>query len=181
MKKFKEFIGRSGRVSEQAAVYYIHWVELAYRDMGLEFGEVLSDELSVLFFRDFGKVHEDWQVKQARHALSMYRYFLEARGSRNEQKSGKKSSYDVQWKERVDKMTKRLRLQHKSYRTEQSYVGWIRQFYNFLKGKDPDLLSKDDVRSFVSFLAVDRHVAKSTQNVAWNAKVVSMVVKSSLL
>ncbi|MEA2011675.1 MAG: site-specific integrase [Verrucomicrobiota bacterium] len=65
-------------------------------------------------------------------------------------------------------MTKRLRLQHKFYRTEQSYVGWIRQFYNFLKGKDPDLLSKDDVHSFMSFLAVNRRVAKSTHNVVWN-------------
>jgi integron integrase len=62
-----------------------------------------------------------------------------------------------------------MRLQHKSYRTEKSYLGWVRRFYLFLKGKAPSSLDRDDVRFFMNYLAGERKVAAATQNVAWNA------------
>jgi len=46
-----------------------------------------------------------------------------------------------------------LRLQHKSYRTEKTYLGWLRRFYLFVDGKVPDDLVSDDVRRFLSYLA----------------------------
>ena len=46
---------------------------------------------------------------------------------------------------------------------------WIRGFYLFLKGKSPDDLTPADIRDFMSHLAVNRKVASSTQNQAFNA------------
>ena len=152
MVKFAEFIRKSSQVSEQAVVYYIHWVELLYRNMEANLGELLPDAAVAQFFEEFKKDHEAWQVKQAQHAISMYRYYLDATtNGKCVATSGKKDCYDQQWREKVDRLIKRLRLQHKSYRTEQSYVGWVRRFYLFLKGKDPELLNEDDVRSFMSY------------------------------
>jgi site-specific recombinase XerD len=50
-----------------------------------------------------------------------------------------------------------------------SYRGWIRQFQNFTKSKDPASLSTADVKDFLTYLAVKKQVAASTQNQAFNA------------
>ena len=62
-----------------------------------------------------------------------------------------------------------IRLKHMAYSTEKTYPGWLRSFYTFLKGHPPDQLDETHVMNFLSFLAVDRKVAKGTQNQAMNA------------
>ncbi len=64
-----------------------------------------------------------------------------------------------------------LRVAHYSYRTEQTYLGWIRQFVGFHQGQKPSTMSADHVREFLRHLAIDRQVAASTQNQALNAVV----------
>ena len=62
-----------------------------------------------------------------------------------------------------------LRLKHFSYRTETSYVAWIKRLREFVRGKNPYLLVSQDVQNFLSYLAVERKVSASTQNQALNA------------
>jgi hypothetical protein len=64
-----------------------------------------------------------------------------------------------------------LRVAHYSYRTEQTDLGWIRQFVAFHKGRKPSTMDADHVRDFLRHLAMDRQVASSTQNQALNAVV----------
>jgi integron integrase len=56
-----------------------------------------------------------------------------------------------------------------SPRTEKSYAQWIRRFVAFTGGQHPALLGESHIESFLSYLAVERHVAPSTQNQAFNA------------
>lgn len=69
----------------------------------------------------------------------------------------------------LDQVRQAIRLKHYSYRTEQSYVGWIKQFILFHKKRHPKEMGKAEVESFLSHLATDRHVAASTQNQALHA------------
>jgi hypothetical protein len=46
---------------------------------------------------------------------------------------------------------------------------WVKKFQTFSKGKDPDQLSTSDGKDFLTFLAVQRRVAASSQNQAFNA------------
>ena len=62
-----------------------------------------------------------------------------------------------------------LRLKHLSLRTEDSYLSTIRRFIDFHGKKHPATLGPDAVRDYLSHLAVEQHVAASTQNVARNA------------
>lgn len=62
-----------------------------------------------------------------------------------------------------------LRLKHLSLRTEDSYLSTIRRFIDFHGKKHPATLGPDAVRDYLSYLAVEQHVAASTQNVACNA------------
>ena len=65
-----------------------------------------------------------------------------------------------------DRLIEVLRVHHYSPRTEEAYVGWIRRYLQFHRGQHPLLLGKDEVTAFLSHLAVEGHVAASTQNQA---------------
>ena len=62
-----------------------------------------------------------------------------------------------------------IRRKHYSYRTEQTYVDWIRRFTRFHQNRHPRSLGPEEVTSFLSYLAVERHVAAATQNQALSA------------
>src|SRR5207244_675814 len=62
-----------------------------------------------------------------------------------------------------------LRLKHYSIRTEEAYLGWIKQFVVFHHKSHPAELDERDVREFLSHLASVRNVAASTQNQALSA------------
>ncbi len=67
------------------------------------------------------------------------------------------------WKTVADEMRKIIQLKHLSVRTEKTYIGWVRSFYKYLKGKSPLDLNSSDVKDYMTYLAVDRKVAASTR------------------
>ena len=64
------------------------------------------------------------------------------------------------------KMSETLRRMHYSYRTEQVYLQWIKRYLKFFMKKDPRLLGEQEIRRYLTYLAVKRNVAASTQNQA---------------
>jgi len=65
-------------------------------------------------------------------------------------------------------------MKHYSIHTERTYCDWIRQFVKFHKLQDRDSLliaSESKIEDFLSYLAIQRKVAASTQNQAMNALV----------
>ena len=73
------------------------------------------------------------------------------------------------WIPYVDRAHDVLRLQHKSYRTEKTYVGWIFRFARFLPNTSPEQVTEVHLRHFLTYLAVEQHVAAATQLQAFNA------------
>jgi integron integrase len=69
----------------------------------------------------------------------------------------------------LDRVREALRVRHYSRRTEEAYVAWIRRYIFFHGKRHPAELSGPDVTRFLSALAVERHVAASTQNQALSA------------
>jgi integron integrase len=69
----------------------------------------------------------------------------------------------------LDEVRNAMRLRHMSYRTEEAYVNWIRRFIFFHNRRHPKDMGANEIRAFLSHLAVHLHVAASTQNVALNA------------
>jgi integron integrase len=62
-----------------------------------------------------------------------------------------------------------LRTRHCSPRTEKAYVGWIRRYILFHDKRHPADMGAAEITRFLSALAVQRHVAASTQNQALSA------------
>jgi len=73
----------------------------------------------------------------------------------------------------------RLRVLHKSYHTERQYLAWITAYIAFCNRHEPDKAKwrhpkdcgRHEVEAFLTHLAVDKHVAASTQNQALSALV----------
>jgi integron integrase len=77
----------------------------------------------------------------------------------------------VDWRALQAKIVECLRLEHYSYRTEQTYVGWIRRYVEFHGWRKPSQLGAAEVTAFLKHLALRMQVASSTQNQALNAVV----------
>ena len=69
----------------------------------------------------------------------------------------------------LDQVKYAVRVRHMSYRTEQAYVSWIRRFILFHNKRHPGEMDETHVGQFLTFLAVNKHVAASTQNQALSA------------
>jgi integron integrase len=62
-----------------------------------------------------------------------------------------------------------LRVRHYAYRTEESYVYWIRRYILFHDKRHPKDMAEAEVEAFLTHLAVEEDVAASTQNQALSA------------
>jgi len=163
--KFKRFLEKVVGVEKRKIPYYIRWVQIFWKREGGKWGDGLLENNKQHFLKILERQVEGWQVKQAEEALSLYSYFIERTQWENIQ-----GDKDIEkWEGCEEEMVRMLRLRHLSYRTETSYVTWIKRLREFVKGKDPYLLVSQDVENFLSYLAVEKRVSASTQNQALNA------------
>ena len=71
----------------------------------------------------------------------------------------------------LDQVRNEIRLRHYSYRTEQTYVDWIKRYIFFHKIRHPKEMGSEEVKLFLTHLVQQRRVAAKTQNQALNALV----------
>lgn len=177
LPEFQDFLRSRRVVPEKNVPYYAHWASkfLAFSNSNGD----LRQELRIKRFlsrleRD--KKIAEWQVRQAKEALRLYLgHFLERESSPlypNIRQEGNKSRLNRA--DMLNKMREAIRIKHYSYRTERSYLDWVKRFYEYVadvKRKDIHAhgLGSSDVRDFLSHLAIRQRVASSTQNQAFNA------------
>ena len=66
----------------------------------------------------------------------------------------------------LDRVRAVARVRHLSLRTEQAYSDWIRRFILFHRKRHPEEMGVEEIKQFLSHLAVEGSVSASTQNVA---------------
>nr|QZL14091.1 integron integrase [uncultured bacterium] len=69
----------------------------------------------------------------------------------------------------LDQVRDQIRVKHYSYRTEETYVQWIRRYILFHNKRHPNEMGGAEVNAFLTHLAVSENVAASTQNQALSA------------
>jgi integron integrase len=69
----------------------------------------------------------------------------------------------------LDQVRDMIRLKHYSYRTEKSYIDWIRRYILFHDKRHPKDMGRHEIEAFLTHLAVNGRVAASTQNQAFSA------------
>ena len=72
-------------------------------------------------------------------------------------------------KKLLDVVRDKVRFKHYSISTERTYIHWIKHYIFFHDKKHPIEMGKVQIEEFLTFLAVEKHVAPTTQNQAFSA------------
>ncbi|MGJ3248779.1 MAG: integron integrase [Elainellaceae cyanobacterium] len=72
-------------------------------------------------------------------------------------------------KKLLDQVREVMRLKHYAYRTEETYIHWIKRYILFHRKRRPREMGCFEIEAFLTDLAVNQHVAAATQNQALNA------------
>ncbi|MFZ1325249.1 MAG: integron integrase [Candidatus Contendobacter sp.] len=94
---------------------------------------------------------------------------LPARFQTNQTESVEYKLTGASWIGVYEGLTSAIKVRHYSPKTLCAYKIWTQKFQTFTQSKDPRLLAMDDVKDFLSFLAVHKNISASTQNQAFNA------------
>jgi integron integrase len=82
---------------------------------------------------------------------------------------GVKIPVPVQPQKFFDQFRAFIRLDGKSYATENTYVFWVRQYILFHNKRHPNTMGKDEVTRYLSHLSLAQNAAPNTQKTALNA------------
>lgn len=165
LEGFKNFLLAKRIAPEKRIFYYQNWVKRAYAFCDVSLHQPLPASDLEKYLAHLATSREQWQIEQAKEALTLFNYFLE-RDVRAPEPSGMHA--EESWREAAEEMVRVIRLRHLSLSTEKTYLGWLRDFYRFVQGADPAGLTSKSVRDYLTHLAVERKVAASTQNQAFN-------------
>jgi integrase len=173
LQQFGEFLLKARLVKEKAAPYCVRWVR-RFLTRGAS-DEPVADQVR-RFCEDLEREGrwEEWQVRQAEHALRIY--FVNFLKRTDWQRTPASAIVDERGHTSplaaLEQLRQRVRTRHYSYRTECSYADWVRRFCAYLAERQgvphPRVIS-EDVRDYATHLAVHQRVSASTQNQALSA------------
>jgi integron integrase len=160
--------------------HFERWVERFLRMSKTRPREDWHDTLRA-FIEDLSVAHmPDWQIRQAADAVSLYcgQFPGRAPGPAPGSASGPMgaathlattgpAAFDPV--ATLAEMERLLRLRHYSPRTERSYMGWARRYLRYLGGRRSSAPGPEDVKAYLSQLAIRDRVSASTQNQAFHA------------
>ncbi len=149
LEKFRNYLSTKGFVVESQLPYYIKWVETFLhfcKGQAEPYGPV---DMVQPFLEDFRRNRKDWQVQQAKEAVSLYLFFLDHPGRNNEYRP---PDWDVEWRRAAEMMKRMLRLRQLSYSTEQTYLKWLRFFCGYVRPTLPAQLEDSHIKKYLSFL-----------------------------
>ncbi len=167
--EFGDYLARKARLNEKYIPYYINWVSYCYDFLNQPDNAPLTSDQLQNYLNHISRTREDWQVKQAETALRFYGHYLSSAGNSADNVESGAAGDDSSWLTLEKRIRDALRLRHRSYSTEKTYINWIRSFRGFSGEIRPSELAVSDMQNFLSSLAVDRRVSQSTQNQALNA------------
>ena len=152
-----------------------------YLDFCKKYTHPYTDSKSLLLFIEkLKKKKQDLsQQSQAKKAVELYYSGIEKPESpaensvshdeiHEEIKMFDSKAIDDPWSIAVDSLKNEIQLRHYSKKTLKAYSLWAEKLRYFTKNKLPESLTPEDVKAFLTFLAVKKKVSASSQNQAFN-------------
>ena len=152
LEEFEVHLRKLNMVTENQLPYLLWWVR---HHLTLEepeealYADILDRE---------GK--QDWQIRQALDAVKLYHQFTGKQ---------KVERYSLDSVDPVDILIEKLRIRHYSRSTVRTYSYWSRKYLRFCSEREMESRNDPSFVAYMSFLALRKHVAASTQNQAFNA------------
>lgn len=177
LRDFQAFLSQLGTVPETKIMFYIHWVQRFLKSCNYELENINKERVSqYLDSLDGDEKIADWQVRQAADAVILYveQYLKKPLQMINPlSEDSRLNSIDqkvaLSWEETLEEAKTLIRLRHYSFSTEKTYLGWIARFKTYMQDRELHLLEANDVKKYLTHLALHGRVSASTQNQAFNA------------
>jgi integron integrase len=175
LPEFQEFLLERKLTIARTAQFYALW---AYKFLAFsqQNNTLSQEEQKAKFFNELKKINsQDWQIKQAQEALIIYfAHFCSSKSREIVNVRGLVYKESVDCLAVLEKMRQVIRLKHFSYRTEQSYLDWVKRFFKYLSNTGESEITSSELKSqnvtdFLTYLAINKNVAASTQNQAFSA------------
>ena len=163
MPKFIDYLENYTKIDNKYIPYYIRWIKMIYHELDKPFSVLLNKDETEKGLLVLTKNFEKWQIRQAHDAIRLYSYFL---STKHKIKSPK---LDVNYESLISKTSKMVRLRQLAYKTEKTYIYWVKYYLNYLSAKPSKDFSVQNYTNFLTYLASEKNVSKSTQNQAFNA------------
>lgn len=167
---FAEYLENVVSINRREIPFFVKWVKM-FLKMLPELDEKREVALEHFEIR-MGRRFREWQVKQALTAVRYYWYFKDQSSGSSNGDGEKKPDRQIEPAELLDEARRVLRLGSRAYRTEKTYLGWIRRFLEFAARHGNvrrEMLTTGLLREYLTYLAVERRVAAATQQQAFNA------------
>lgn len=158
---YTEFICKEKGVESYKVKYFENWVSKYIR-----YNKKNNNVDVNMFLFQLENSYEDWIIDQARMALLYFKQYQKITNRDENPDTGIKI---LTWNEIEIKLIKEMRFQHKSYNTEKTYKYWFKDFTEFIREKTPEDVSQVQVKKYLTYLAIERKVAPSTQKQAFNS------------
>lgn len=159
--KFEDYLYIVKEIKKDKIPYYVFWVNLYSKF--LQANPLLSGKD---FIESLYNEYEIWRVQQARKAVLFFQAYKKAYELDRETVGRLQEST---WTDICLQTRDELRLQHKSYKTEKAYITWLKRFIAYTGSKPVSGIGENDIKKFLTYLAVQRRVSISTQKQAFNA------------
>lgn len=172
LPEFQKLLISRKLVVVEKAHFYALWVSKFLKFSNEHEGPFLPEKITGFLGQLRDAEISDWQVEQAEKAIKIYiKHFLYAREAA--QNISHESCY-TNCQNIVKETRSAIRLKHFSYSTERAYLDWSRRFFDYLikiknKNISKEVLEAEDVKDFLTHLALKRRVSASSQNQAFNA------------
>jgi integron integrase len=170
-----QYLRKRNLVDERHLPYYIRWLQRFFAGPGGDSGLALEDAKRLFVERLEREAVPEWQVGQAARAVELYqKHYL---GHKRDQGGGIPAGSatsdpqggPVDLAAAMNEVRRLVRLRHYAYRTEQTYLGWLSRYGDFVAKCGLPWDAPDTARAFLAELALRRGVAASTQNQAFSA------------
>jgi integron integrase len=170
---FQDFLRSRKLVPAKNIPYFANWVS-KFLNFSNESTQSDYKKLILEFMDALGKTEnvQDWQIRQAHQAIQLY--LCNYRGnaaSDSAPLSGSTAAKGENIPSILKEMRGIIRLKHYSYSTERTYIDWSMRFFRYVRETKGDeaAFTTDDIKQYLSHLAIKRNVSASTQNQAFNA------------
>lgn len=67
----------------------------------------------------------------------------------------------------LDQLSAAIRARHRSSRTEEAYVGWVRRFVRFHRLRHPARMGAEEINRFLTHLAFERETPGAARDWPW--------------
>ena len=149
-QQFEKHLKATGKIKENIIPYYLLRVSQCLSFFSKADGESILNEEKDRFLASLITELEEWQIKQADYAIKLYSFFVSSNSEEN------REPFASDWNKITDKFRDTLRLQHKSFSTEKTYLLWLKSFRYYLDEKELSTLSFEDLQKFLTHLAVEK-------------------------